>query len=59
MENITNRNNDVNGPGSISAESSTSGRCPMGEQRGPCHHPATAKAGWSKEINIAVMERFF
>ena len=59
MESITNRNNDVNGAGSISAESSTSGRCPMGEQHGPSHHLATARTGWSKEINIAVMECYY
>ena len=59
MENITNRNNDVNGAGSISAESATSGRCPMGEQRGPGRHPATARTGWSKEMNIAVMECYY
>ena len=59
MENITNRNNDVNGARSISAESATSGRCPMGEQRGPGRHPATARKGWSKEMNIAVMECYY
>ena len=56
MENINNRNNDVNGAGSISAESATSGMCFMDEQLGPGRHLATARTGWSKEKNIAVME---
>ena len=50
---------DVNGAGSISAESASSGRCPMGEQRGPGRHPATARTGWSREMNIAVMEYYY
>ena len=59
MENITKRNNDVNGAGSISAESATFGRCPMGEQRVSDRHPATARTGWSKEMNTAVMECYY
>lgn len=35
----------------------TSGRCPRDEQHGhgPSHHPATARAGQTKEINIDIM----
>lgn len=57
MENLSNTNNGVNGAGST--EGATSGRCPVGEQRGPgCHH-ATARTGWTKEMNVAVMECYF
>ena len=38
------------------AESASSDSCPAGEQRGPGRHPATARTGWTKEMNIAVME---
>ena len=31
----------------------------MGEQRGPGRHPATARTGWSKEMNIAVTEYYY
>ena len=48
MEIITSGNNDMNGAVSISAESATSSRCPMGEQRRPGRLPATAGTGWSK-----------
>ena len=49
----------MNGAGSISTENASSGRCPMGEQCGPGRHPATARTGWSNEMNIAVMECYF
>ncbi|XP_065051764.1 uncharacterized protein LOC135681303 [Rhopilema esculentum] len=35
------------------------GRCPMEEQRGPGRHPTTARTGWSKSMNVAVMECYF
>ena len=54
-----NADNDVNGTGSHGAESASSGRCPTGEQRGPGRHPATARTGRTKEMNIAVMECYF
>ena len=50
--------NDVNGAGT-SCEGPTSGRCPVGEQRGPGRHPITARKKWSKEVNIVVMECYF
>ena len=53
------RNNGVNGTGSNIAEGATPGRCPMGEQRGPGRHHATARTGWTKEMNVAVMECYF
>ena len=59
MEDMDNIDNDVNGAGSHSAEGASSGRCPMGEQRGPGRHHATARIGWTKDMNIAVMECYF
>ena len=59
MKDMNTINNDVNGTGSHGAESASSGRCPTGEQRGPGRHPATARTGWTKEMNIAVMECYF
>ncbi|XP_063592543.1 uncharacterized protein LOC134769733 [Penaeus indicus] len=59
MEYTSSRNNGVNGAGSNDAEGTTPGRCPMGEQRGPGRHHATARTGWTKEMNIAVMECYF
>ena len=59
MEDMDNIENDANGAGSLSAEGASSGRCPMGEQRGnDCHH-ATARTVWTKDMNIAVMECYF
>ena len=54
-----NIDNDVNGAGSHSSEGASSGRCFMGEQCGPGRQPATARTGWTKEMNIAVMEFYF
>ena len=59
MKDMDTINNDVNGSGSHGAESTSSGRCPTVEQRGPGRHPATARTGWTKEMNIAVMECYF
>ena len=42
MKDMNTINNDMNGTGSHGAESASSGMCPMGEQRGPGRHPATA-----------------
>ena len=54
--NIT--DNDVNGAGTL-CEGPTSGRCPVGEQRGPGRHPTTARMKWNKEVNRRVMECFY
>ena len=54
-----NIDNDVNGAGSHGSEGASSGRCFMGEQCGPGRHPATARTGWTKEMNIAAMECYF
>ena len=50
--------NDVNGVGT-SCEGTSSGRCSLGEQRGPGRYPMTARMRWSKEVNKAVMECFY
>ena len=34
-------------------------RCSVAEQYGPGHYPTTARTGWSKSMNIAVMECYF
>ena len=54
--NIT--DNDVNRAGTL-CEGPTSGRCPVGEQRGPGRHPTTARMKWNKEVNRRVMECFY
>ena len=58
MSNNSLSNNDVNGAGSL-REGSSSGRCSLGEQRGPGRYPATARMRWSKEVNKVVMECFY
>ncbi|XP_044170403.1 uncharacterized protein LOC122954426 [Acropora millepora] len=50
-----NGDNGVNGTGAFS-EGASSGRCPVGEQRRPGRHPATARMMWSKDVNKVVME---
>ena len=50
--------NDVKGAGT-SCESTSSGRCSLGEQRGPGRYPMTARKRWSKEVNKVVMECFY
>ena len=40
-------------------EGSTPNRCPVGEQRRPGRYQKTARTGWSKETNVAVMECYF
>ena len=52
------RNNSVNRAG-ILREGPSPGRCPVGEQRRPGRHQKTARTGWSKEMNVAVMECYF
>jgi len=54
----TERNNDVNGTGTL-REGVSSGRCPVDEQRRPDRHHATARMSWTREVNIAVMECYF
>ena len=50
--------NSVNGAGTL-REDPLPGRCPVGEQRTPGCHQKTARTGWSKEINVAVIECYF
>ena len=52
------RNNGVNGAGTL-REGPSPGRCPVGEQHRPGRHQKTARTGWSKEMNVAVMECYF
>ena len=63
MEDMYNTDNDVNGAGSHYAEGASSGRCPMGEQRRPDRHLATARARWTREMNkafiIIIIMKFF
>ena len=47
--------NGVNGTGACN-KGALSGRCPVGEQRRPSRHPATARMMWSKDVNKVVME---
>ena len=47
--------NGVNGTGAF-CEGASSGRCPVGKQRRPGRHPATARMMWSKDVNKVVME---
>ncbi|XP_067023908.1 uncharacterized protein [Acropora muricata] len=47
--------NGVNDTGAF-CEGASSGRCPVGEQRRPGRHPATARMMWSKDVNKVVME---
>ena len=48
----------MNGPGTLD-EGSLPGRCPVGEQHRSGHHQKTARTGWPKEMNVAVMECYF
>ena len=52
------KNNDVNGTGT-SCEGPSSGRSSSGEQRGPGRNQATARRGWSKDLNVAIMECYY
>ena len=52
------RNYSVNRTGTL-REGPSPGRCPVGEQRRPDCHQKTARTGWSKEMNVAVMECYF
>ena len=47
--------NCVNRTGAFS-EGSSSGSCPVAEQRRPCRHPATATMMCSKDVKKVVME---
>ena len=58
MSNNSLSNNDVNGAGSL-REGSSSGRCSLGEQRGPGRYPTTARMRWSKGVNKEVMKCFY
>ena len=51
-------NNGVNGAGTL-REGPSPSRCLVGEQRRPSRHQKTARTGWSKEMNIAIMECYF
>ena len=50
--------NNVNETGT-NCEGLSLGRCPTEEQRGPGRYPTTARTGWSKSMNVAVMECYF
>ena len=52
------RKNDVNGAGT-SCEGPLYGRYPVREQRRPGRHQKTVGTGWSKEMNVVVMECYF
>ena len=52
------RNSGVNGARTL-GEGPSPGWCSMGEQRRPGRHQKTAGTGWSKEMNVAVMECYF
>ena len=58
MENESIDNNDVNGIGTQS-EDPSSGRCPAAQQRRPGRHRVTARKGWDRQLNIAVMECYY
>ena len=45
--------NGVNGTGAF-CEVASSSRRPVGEQRRPGRHPATARMMWSKDVNKVV-----
>ena len=47
--------NSVNETGT-NGEGLSLGRCPIENQRGPGCYPTTAKTGWSKIMNVAVMD---
>ena len=48
------KNNDMNGTGNL-REGPSLNRCPVGKQRRLGHHQKTAKTGWSREMNVAVV----
>ena len=48
----------MNGPGTLD-EGSLPGRCPVGEQLRSSRHQKTARTGFSKKMNVAVMECYF
>ena len=52
------KKNGVNEIGALHGGPSP-GRCPMGEQRRPGCYQKTARTGWSKQMNVAVMECYF
>ena len=41
------------------SEGASPRKCPVGEQRRPGRHPATARLKWSKEANKVVLECYF
>ena len=52
------RNNSMNGAGNLE-EGPLSGRYPVCEQHRPGRHQKSTRIGWSKEMNVAVMECYF
>ena len=52
------KNNGMNGVGTLH-EGPLASRCLVGELRRPGRHQKTARTGWSKEMNVAVMECYF
>ena len=55
---VMNQSNDLDNSLFI-CEGLSLGRCPTEEQRGPGRYPTTARTGWSKSMNVAVMECYF
>ena len=58
MENESIEINDVNGTGT-SGDGPSSGRCPAAQQRRPGRHHVTARRGWGRKLNIAVMGCYY
>ena len=52
------RNNGVNGDRTL-RESPLPNRCPLGKPHTTGPHQKTARSGWSKEVNVAVMKCYF
>ena len=48
------RKHGVNGAGTL-RECPSPSKCLVGEQRRPGRHQKTARTGWSKKMNVAVM----
>ena len=52
--------NGVNASGTgETGETVSHDRCPTAGQDGPSRHSTTARMKWSRDINVAVMERYY
>ena len=58
MSNKKSLNNGVKETGT-EGEGFSPSRCPVGKQRGPGRHPATARGKWSKEDNKMAILCYF